>query len=263
MPKSAAEGRNQLWWKEFHAALRRDFARRKAANPRYSARKFGQMIGVSNGAISEILNGKRTLSQSACVKIAAKLKLPPAERRGLMAALNEPIPKQYVVPKKEDAALLRDWLTHAVLGLYELEGVDVTPAWIAKKLSVSAEDVQARVEMLLERKLLLKDPAGRIFRRTESWDTRGLWTKEEEIENQLRALDLAKRAVTSPNSLPLLRIRTIPGTPELLAYAKEEFERLSDRIDAMAEANGLRSELLRISFQLFRYDFESPPKDKS
>ena len=255
------EQANEVWWELFYNLIKKDFSKRKVQNPRYSARSYAKLLGLSPGAISEIRAGKRRLSLEACQKIAGKLKLSAVDRRKLMAALHQPLPKKAVRPSKEDALLIRDWVAQGILGMYEFDGFVTTEELIAQKLGVTIEEVRARIQMLIGRGLLQRDAQRRIYRLTEHWDLRGMFDLEEKIENEAVLFEVAKRAMRSPRSECICHTRSFPATRQILDFAKRELERISDQIDAMAEATDCRDELIRISFQAFKYDFE-PKQDK-
>lgn len=67
------------WQDEFFRALQEDFQRRKERNPRYSVRQYAKRVGVSVGAMSEILRGKRQLTPGRSLELLKKLDLPKEE----------------------------------------------------------------------------------------------------------------------------------------------------------------------------------------
>jgi transcriptional regulator with XRE-family HTH domain len=252
VPESRAP---EIWWTEFYLALKRDFTRRKEFNPRYSVRSFASSLEISNGAMSELLNGKRSLSLATCRKLAPLLKMTTVEKRRLMAALKQPVSKTMVVPPRVHAEFLKDWISHAVLGLYELETAEtIDDAWIAKKLSLPLGEIARRSASLLAAGLLVKNEIGRVSRRTESWDLRGLFTVEDKIEMMENSATLSKKAMRSERASSLMQVRVIPANEEVLIFAQQELERLFDTVDAMAESLPSRNELIRLTFQAFKYD---------
>src|SRR5688572_20475018 len=62
------------------AILLRKFQEVQIKNPRFSQRAFAQKLGVSSGALSEILKGKRSLSTSQKKRMADTLQLSPQEQ---------------------------------------------------------------------------------------------------------------------------------------------------------------------------------------
>src|SRR4051812_17731490 len=62
------------------------FLRGRQRNPRWSLRAFAKQLGVSHSALSEILSGKRALSQKAAVRFAQRLELSPADTKLFLRA---------------------------------------------------------------------------------------------------------------------------------------------------------------------------------
>ncbi|MBI1861191.1 MAG: helix-turn-helix domain-containing protein, partial [Deltaproteobacteria bacterium] len=63
------------------------FHERCRRNPAYSLRSFARSLGVSHPSLSQILSGKRPLTQKSAFVIANRLALPPNQRRQLLAQL--------------------------------------------------------------------------------------------------------------------------------------------------------------------------------
>lgn len=66
----------------------REFGALKKVNHRYSLRLFAQRIGVSSGALTDFLNGKRSFSVSMVLRIAKNLQLPDEEKSLLVNPLS-------------------------------------------------------------------------------------------------------------------------------------------------------------------------------
>src|SRR5690348_4546236 len=65
--------------------LRQKLEEAKIRNSSWSQRAFAKKLGLSSGALSEIMTGKRPLSMKARKKIIDRLQLSPDERRRLLA----------------------------------------------------------------------------------------------------------------------------------------------------------------------------------
>jgi len=64
------------------------FAGMRERNPRFSLRAYAKRLGLSPGATTEILRGKRRISAKIVLRIAEKLQLEERERQVLLQAVH-------------------------------------------------------------------------------------------------------------------------------------------------------------------------------
>ena len=64
--------------------IKDEYTKRKQRNESYSLRAFAQALGLSIAGLSQILSGKKELSQDRAVIIAKKLKLSPEQTDQLL-----------------------------------------------------------------------------------------------------------------------------------------------------------------------------------
>ena len=53
--------------------LIREFTEAQAKNPAFSQRAFAKRVGLSSGAMSSLLNGKRRISKKIAIRLVEKL----------------------------------------------------------------------------------------------------------------------------------------------------------------------------------------------
>jgi transcriptional regulator with XRE-family HTH domain len=70
----------------FADRLRQEFARRRAANPRYSLRAFAQFLGLEHSTLSQILRGRRGVPAGTLARLAQRLDLGPEEAAAYQGA---------------------------------------------------------------------------------------------------------------------------------------------------------------------------------
>lgn len=158
--------------------LRNEYLRRRDANPQYSLRAFAKSLEVPSGRLSELLEGKRQLTQFMGKKLANKLGLSQEltrsfldliaknhkdERRKLLAPTAKQITRQGA--SNGDQLLSTDvvhaivnWEHYAILSLLETKDARPDADWIARRLGISAAEVEQAVERLVRIGLLaIKD----------------------------------------------------------------------------------------------------------
>ena len=133
--------------------LRQKLEESKARNPQLSMRAFAQRLGLSSGALSEILKGKRPLSNAVKKKMAAKLLLSPQETIDFFA---DDLPQKLAVGADERAQLsqdqfhlIADWWYFGILNLLKTKGFKAQAAWMANRLGLTTATVKEAWERLI------------------------------------------------------------------------------------------------------------------
>ncbi len=113
-------------------------------NPRLSSRYFAQKIGVSSGALTEILQGKRRVSAKLAKRIAGRLQLDPSETASF---LGEPDPKDAAAPaeylqlRDDQFHFIAEWPHFAILNLVKSAKCIHRPSWFANQLNLPIKTV--------------------------------------------------------------------------------------------------------------------------
>ena len=111
--------------KEVITILEEQLKKRQEINPKYSLRSFASKLGISSGALSEIMRGKRAISEKLALKLAEGLDLEGGERERFLAPFRiirkqkEGLPK--VDLKKEEVALFSSMKYFEVLAAFNLK----------------------------------------------------------------------------------------------------------------------------------------------
>jgi len=144
-----------------------EFSRRVRLNSRYSLRAYSRNLGLSSGALSEILRERRPVSLKAAAKIAKALGLNQAEAKRLYelveAGRRKPLAQVFVEErlkqKQLDADtfhLVSEWYHFAILNLLDCEGFHWSASYIAKRLGLTAAQAQTAMDLLLRLGLVRK-----------------------------------------------------------------------------------------------------------
>jgi transcriptional regulator with XRE-family HTH domain len=120
--------------------LLKKFKESQLKNPRWSQRAFAKKLGVSSGALSEIMNGKRSMSPQLKKKIVSVLHLSPTEQLDFFGddiPLNlKPVRHEYFRLSVDQFHLISDWWHFAILNLIRTKGFKAQHAWIAERLGI-------------------------------------------------------------------------------------------------------------------------------
>lgn len=151
--------------------LQEELARRCERNPRYSVRAFARALSINDGALSQILSGKRVPAFKTAQRIIKSLSLAPDEEHEFIASLAEkhrsrglqrmsPIFRDVrLQPKPVELShdlfrVIADWYHYAIVELTWVEGFQSDPAWISQELGISVIEAKLAIERLLNIGLL-------------------------------------------------------------------------------------------------------------
>jgi transcriptional regulator with XRE-family HTH domain len=111
----------------FRDLLRSEFERRRENNPRYSLRAFARSIGTDHSTLSQILRGRRRLTQRTIARIGASLRLTSGEIAESCTAANDT----------------------AVLAAVARPSFRADSRWIATMAGITLDDVNVSLQRLL------------------------------------------------------------------------------------------------------------------
>ena len=141
----------------------------KARNPMLSNRGFAQRLGLSSGAFSEVLQGKRSLSHQIKLKIAPRLHLSPKEEidffQNDLPSNLRPKSDEHVKLTTDQFHLISDWWHYGLLNLLNTRGFKATPVWMAKRLGLPKQVVSDAWDRLLRLGHVVKGAGGKFTRK--------------------------------------------------------------------------------------------------
>jgi len=214
--------------------LRAKLEETKLRNPNWSMRAFAQRLGMSSGALSELMSGKRPMTLKTRRRIVERLQLSPFERREVMSDDLPPQDQkssQYIEMDMDTFHMISDWWYFAILNL--VKTVDFRPEipWLVKRLGVSRTILKDAWERLFRLGYLHKNTHGNVVRRHPKLTTRdeilSLSIRKAHLEDlkliEKSVLDtpLDEREVTSMTLA--MRKRDMPRAKELIRQFQDEF----------------------------------------
>ena len=185
----------------FRQHLQEELVERCRNNPNYSLRSFARSLKVEPSALSQMLNGKRPITEKMKFRLGSALglsvthltNLPASKPAGVTAVENSP--QQLAL---DTFAIISDWYHFAMLELTYVEGFKADSTWISRRLGITKSEVNIAFERLKRLKLLKQDKDGRWVDASENGELTHLnpnMTSDAARKYQCQLLELSKRAV--------------------------------------------------------------------
>lgn len=234
--------------------LLRKFEESKKKNARWSQRAYAAKIGLSSGALSEILKGKRPLSTQLKKKISSKLQLSPMEEAEFF---EEELPHHLKINRldyykltTDQFHLISDWWHYGILNLMNTKGFQPNTLWISDRLGLSTKTVKEAWDRLLRLNLIKKEGKKfiRTFHRLETSDELlNLSVQKSHIQD----LELIEKSITQIK--PEFRDHTsmtVVINKKSIAKAKQMIRLFQDRFSEETEVDA-GDEVYKLSISFF------------
>lgn len=153
--------------------IRDNFQKLSNKNKRFSKRSYAQKIGLSSGALTDFLSGKRGISQKKARQVLEKLGYSETEQDNILKynpLVHNKKSRSFKKIEHDVFDKLLSWEHLAILSLAKTENFNSSPAWIAKKLSLEVDIVERALVNLETHKLIHRDGA-KIIIATEDVET--------------------------------------------------------------------------------------------
>jgi len=133
----------------FRQHLQQELARRCTKNSRYSQRAFARSLAVDHSTLSQILRGRRALSEARIRHFAKKLQMPEPQLEAFLTveARRDPL-------KMDAARVITDPLHREILELARLAEFRADSSWLARVLGTTVDAVNIALSRLLRLGLL-------------------------------------------------------------------------------------------------------------
>ncbi|MGE3262397.1 MAG: TIGR02147 family protein [Bacteriovoracia bacterium] len=143
--------------------LATELERRQQDNPRQSLRGYAKQLEIPSGRLSEILSGKRGLSQKLAVKLAGRLGLSPEQKSAFLSPGNslQGSSEEAHHSLSEDAfTAISCWQHFALLSLMNTYDFRSDLKWISRRLGLTTVETRATIERLIRLGLIQKGAKG-------------------------------------------------------------------------------------------------------
>lgn len=216
----------------FRAVLQDELLKRCRSNPSYSLRSFARSLKVEPSALSQIINGKRPLTEKMKIRLGSalgmsmhaleKLPLDDRQKRG------KAIPRSYGQIAHDTFAIIAEWYHYAILELTYIQGFQSDATWISRKLGITKSEANIGIERLFRLGLLKKKSNGAWYDASDSGELTHLApdvTSAAARKYQIELLELSKRAVQEVD------LKDRNHTSATLCFDTEDME---DAVEAIA-----------------------------
>lgn len=228
---------------EFRTKLQEEFARRIRVNERYSMRAFANQLGLNSSTLSQVLSGKRHLSdqkiQSLCKKV------------GFSFPKSETAPIDFSHIEVDTFAVISDWYHFAILDLTVLKSFKSDIKWIARKLDIQTHEASVAVDRLLRLGMLqLKN--GKLSKTKDFYTNYSEGITSAALKEYQR--QVIKKALFAVDNCPQERKDitsiTIAADSKKLNQAKEKIKNFRRELCAFLES-GDSDSVYHLALQLY------------
>ncbi len=197
------ETRNRLIPPNFRSLLQEELVDRCRRNPNYSLRSFARSLKVEPSALSQMINGKRPITEKMKLRLGSALgigtdqlsKIPNSDIAAVASLKNNTEVQKLTL---DTFATISDWYHYAILELTHVIGFQSDPQWISQRLGITKSEVNIALERLLRLELLKKDAKGKWIDASENGELTQLTsaqTSDAARKYQTQLLELSKHAV--------------------------------------------------------------------
>jgi uncharacterized protein (TIGR02147 family) len=146
----------------FRLFLQGELGRRCAGNPQYSLRAFAKFLAIDHASLSQLLRGKRALTERTIVRLGIRLGLDReaalgyAAREAIWSGSCDDEPSLIEMQRLADdtSAVISLWYHYAILELTHLEHFKPDSRWIARVLGIETDEVNLALSRLIRLRLL-------------------------------------------------------------------------------------------------------------
>lgn len=244
---------------DFRFYLQQELLERCRRNPKYSLRAFAKALQIGPAALSDMLNGKRTITVASIERLGLALGLPLRQIEVFKRQTKHPKTAQTTADLQfqkltlDSFALISDWYHYAILELIKVKDFEPSTPWISKSLGITKAEANAAIERLL-RLNLIQEQNGRWVDNSQGFTTNiepGLtssasrYLQKQILEQSLKALE--EIAVDLRNHTSM----TMAIDPEDMPEAIERIKRFRHELCDFLERNQKPKEVYQLSISLF------------
>lgn len=233
--------------------LKNKFEEAKRVNESFSVRTFAQRAGVSSGAMSEILAGKRPISRKLAERIAFALKLNPTEKSQFLSEQTSQDSlgiKKVRFVNQTQVQYITDPAYFNFLALMDTVNFKNDQQWIAKKLDISVEKVNLIVLRFKEFGFLI-EANGQLKKTKDIFSTTDDIKSEHVITSHIETLKSARHSLSNdPMEIRDFTSFSFPADPKLLGKVKERIRAFQDEI-AVLMSGSENTEVYKLAINLF------------
>ncbi len=246
----------------FRLFLQQELARRCARNPQYSLRSFAIQLDKDHSTLSQLLRGKRPMTEKAIEKLGSKLGLERdlidsfIAREKLAGPHDAPLADVHLLTQQltqDTLELVSNVYHYTILELMRLGEFKPDSRWIARVLGISTDEVNIALNRLIRLGLLSMESRDRWV--DKSGDTTASFDEFtgiaiQRLSEQVRGLFMAALLET-PQECRAHSSTTMAVNTERLPEALETIARFRRELAELLEAGGGCDEVYQLEISLF------------
>lgn len=226
-------------------------------NPKYSLRAFADKLDIGAGPLSQILKGKRRVSEKLASQLLDRIDADLDTRSKIlikqeMLVTPTAINDDAHILSEDQNRLIADWYHYAILSLTLVKDFKNQSNWIAERLGISENQVQDAIARMKRLRVLEESSQRKLkptHRRVKTTDD----VPNEYIKKgHEQTLELARRSLnlhtTEERDFTHL---TVPTNPERIRAAKLHLRRMQAELCDILMDTTDRTEVYRLSIGLF------------
>jgi plasmid maintenance system antidote protein VapI len=226
-------------------------------NPAFSLRALAGRLGISSGALSQVVNNKRRISKKQALKLSDRLRLSPSEKKNFL----EPFHIEDVIKTGsiKDATLLHEgggepedrWICLTILNLLKVKSFDFSVKSAAQSMNISEKKVSSALAFMIKEKLVTTNSSGSLERVYQYLRTTDEKPSQFIVRQHLQNLKLSSLALVNQDlSVRDITSMTFPADMEKLAEAKELIRKFQYDLSRLM-AFGETTSVYKLNIQLF------------
>jgi hypothetical protein len=242
---------------DFRLLIQHELLERCRKNPKYSLRAFSRSLGIGSSALSDMLNGKRTITSRMKQRLGLALGLSLEEIRSYQAnsPAMEPASPSFQQLALDTFAVISDWYHYAILELMKIPGFKNDPAWIARSLGLTKNEANAAAERLIRIGLIKVGASGEWFDTSGGFSTNIIDSKltsaaAKKLQKQILEMSIQALEQISPESRNHTSM-TIAAHPRDLPDAIEQIKKFRRDLCAFLERDGNPTQVYQLGISLY------------
>lgn len=253
---------------DFRTRLKDELIARCRKNPKYSLRAFAKALGIVPSALSDMLNGRRTITNKSIERLGLSLGLSLKEiaqfQKESADGGNKAARFQQIT--FDTFALISDWYHFAILELIKIENFMPTNQRIAQALGITKSEANIAIERLMRLNLVRIDSKGRWVDVSEGFTTS---IKPGLTSSAARNLQkqILEQAIAAIEEVPIERRNhtsmTMAIDPADVAEASEKIKKFRRQLCKFLERNGRPKEVYQLAISLFPVSQVESHKEKT
>jgi uncharacterized protein (TIGR02147 family) len=239
-----------MWKIKFRRMLKSKVGEASRGTTRISNREFAAKLGLSSGALSEILSGNRKLSLKTATRIIGHLELNDDERAEMLAEMGAAHSGKRTAVAEDAPGLVSNWIYFALLAALELDEPSGTPAALAKDLGIKKTEVEEALELLYGHRLISKNDGvyETLHRTLSSSDEK---PSPMVVARHVMNIDLGIAALSKvPLTMRDFTGLTFSGNSKKIGKGKKDIRKFLDKFSENMSVGGL-DQVYQLNVQLF------------